>query len=71
LEKRFHEVQSGGAEPVITVDLEGRVVGASDEYKGNNGLQYTVDCARLVQINVRTGYVRMLEGCWLSRLSMK
>jgi poly [ADP-ribose] polymerase 10/14/15 len=59
LEKRFVMLQ-GPAEgeemnPLISVDLEERVIGIDDQtYSGNNGLRYRVDCKRMVQINANT-----------------
>ena len=72
LEKRYLELQeqsskeavgevgdaAGIIDPLIAVDLEGKVVGAGSDSTGNNGLRYQVDCQRMIQINARTGYER-------------
>ena len=71
-EKRFMqlnnmEVVDADAEdvaidPIITVALDGRVVGNGEgaKYRGNHGLTYRVDCTRMVQINAKTGYERLV-----------
>ena len=58
LEKRHVQLVAGeAADPIISVDLEGRVVGTGN-LQGNNGLKYSVDCGAKIQTNARTGFKR-------------
>jgi hypothetical protein len=66
LEKVFLDGKKGlKVNPIIAVDLEGRVVG-TDDHAGANGLRYSVDTKRMMQINARTGCVSKRMAVHLS-----
>ena len=54
LEIRYQQRNDPGIDPIIAVDLDGRIVGQG----GDNGCLYMVDVQRLVQINAKTKYER-------------
>ena len=70
LEKVYLDTKKGlKVDPVVAVDLEGRVVG-TDSHAGANGLRYSVDTKRMMQINAKTGYVSKQRTVHLTKCNL-